>query len=158
MMPQRRSIKLILPSLQLRLIVAFLSLAAITLLLQYLLVMRALAQVATELPHDGNLLVDSMGSILTQIFLISATVILPITFVVGMLATHRLAGPLYRFKMYLNSVVRGEKPADCKLRRGDELQDLCELINLATAETRKVSSASAAEQSSAKPSNLRAAG
>jgi signal transduction histidine kinase len=119
---------------------------------------RALAQVATELPHDGNLLVDSMGSILTQIFLISATVILPITFVVGMLATHRLAGPLYRFKMYLNSVVRGEKPADCKLRRGDELQDLCELINLATAETRKVSSASAAEQSSAKPSNLRAAG
>lgn len=37
---------------------------------------------------------------------------------------------------FLGEIIRGEKPDDCRLRKGDELQDLCRLLNRATAELR----------------------
>jgi hypothetical protein len=56
---------------------------------------------------------------------------------VGVLTTFRVAGPLYRIEMFLKQVARGEKPADCRLRKGDELVEFCEVVNLATAPLRR---------------------
>ncbi len=135
-MTHRRTVKLILPALQLKLIAAFLGLWVIALVLQYLLLMSVLSKAAGELPHDGLLLMDNLGPMLLRIFAISAGAILPLTFLVGMLVTHRFAGPIYRFQVYLKQVVAGQKPPDCKLRDGDELLELCALINQATAPVR----------------------
>jgi signal peptidase II len=51
--------------------------------------------------------------------------------VFGILITHRIAGPIYKFERYLESIARGEEQGDCKLRKGDELHDLCERLNTA---------------------------
>ena len=136
-MKHRRTIKLILPRLQFRLIAAFLGLAVLALLMQYILLMSVLSSAASELPHDGLLLLDGLGRLLGKIFVISALVILPLTLMVGILVTHRFAGPVYRFKIFLGQLIAGEKPADCKLRKGDELQDVCLLLNQATAPLRE---------------------
>jgi len=55
-----------------------------------------------------------------------------IPLVFGILLTFRLAGPIYRFEQYLRSVARGEQIGPCKIRKGDELQFLCDAINDAT--------------------------
>ena len=135
-MKHRRTVKLVLPALQVRLIVAFLGLAALALALQYILLMSVMASLATELPHDGLLLIDGLGPLLLRIFAISAGLILPLTFLVGVLATHRFAGPIYRMQVFLRDVIAGKRPRDCKLRQGDELQDFCALLNQATAAVR----------------------
>jgi len=68
---------------------------------------------------------------------IAFLVFLPLTFFVGILSTFRVAGPLYRFEKFLESLQRGERPPDFRLRKGDELHDLAELLNQATAPMRK---------------------
>jgi hypothetical protein len=151
-----RKIKLILPRLQIRMMVAFVCLSALALLLQYLLLISVLTRVASELPHDGLLLLDYLGPMLGQIFAISAGLLLPLTVCVGILATHRLAGPIYRFRIFLRQVIDGQRPADCKLRKGDELQDFCELLNQATAPLRE--QPKKVEHEPEVESNLRAAG
>ena len=50
---------------------------------------------------------------------------------VGILVTFRVAGPVYRFEQHLGSLARGEDPGTCRIRKGDELQDLCASINAA---------------------------
>src|SRR5690349_2586895 len=143
-MKYHRTIKLILPEPQLKLIFVFVGISALSLVLQYLLLMSALSRTANELPHDGMLLLDGLGGIVWRILAITAGLILPLTLVVGILATHRFAGPIYRFKIFLKQVIAGEKPADCRLRKGDELQDVCDLINQATAPVRRQASATEA--------------
>jgi hypothetical protein len=70
------------------------------------------------------------------VFVISAAVLLPLTLSVGIVATFRIAGPLHRFETFLRAIANGEKPADCKIRRGDELQEFCTLLNDVTAPLR----------------------
>ena len=67
-----------------------------------------------------------------EILAVSFGMLLPLTIAIGILVTFRIAGPLYRFERFLELVIRGEQVGPCKLRNGDELQDLCDLINEAT--------------------------
>lgn len=140
----RRRIRLIQPRLQLKLVLSFLGMSALALALQFLLLAAALSHIAVELPQDGPYLMEQLPSTLTWIVVLSFLICLPLTFCVGVLLTFRIAGPIYRFEQFLGSVTRGEKPADCKLRNGDELQDLCKLINEATSSVRARESADAA--------------
>ena len=133
----RRRIRLIRPRLQLRLIAVFSAVAVLALLLQYLLFVSAMHEVALTMPRDGALLHATLSSFLAEVLLISLAVLLPLTFLVGLLATHRIAGPLYRFDVFLKQIVRGERPGDCKLRKGDELIELCQLLNEATRPVRE---------------------
>jgi signal peptidase II len=55
--------------------------------------------------------------------------LLPLTIAVGILVTFRIAGPVYRFEQYLKSVLRGELTGPCRIRKGDEFHELCELLN-----------------------------
>ncbi len=145
-MPQhKRRIKLIQPQLQFKLISAFVGMSALALTLQFLLFTSSLTELASELPEDGAALIERVPGHVQRILLVSFLVLLPLTFCVGVLITFRIAGPLYRFEVYLKQVIRGERPPDCRLRSGDELLGLCELINQATAPLRVQE---AAEQSS----------
>lgn len=133
----KRKIKLIQPRLQLKLVFVFVGMAASAMLLQFILFTSAITDVATRLPSDGLVLVEEMPRLLYGTLLISFALFLPLMFFVGILVTFRFAGPVYRFKMYLGEVIRGEKPKDCRLRKGDELQDLCAVINQATEPLRR---------------------
>jgi len=58
---------------------------------------------------------------------------------VGIAITHKIAGPLHRFEIYLRALKSGQTSAPCKLRNSDQLQDFCQLLNEATEPLRTAS-------------------
>jgi hypothetical protein len=147
----KRRVRLIRPGLQLRLILTFTGVSSLALLLQYILFMSALTETAVGLPNDGLLLMEQLNGLLFGVFLTSFGMVLPTLFVIGLIMTHRIAGPIYRFEVFFNKILGGERPKDITLRQGDELQEFCQLINRATAPLRtgaEAPVASGAEQQS----------
>ncbi len=145
----RRRFRIILPRVQLRLIGAMAAVAALALLLQYSLLVRSVLSMAQELPRDGAVLIAQASSSLAWVLGVSLALLLPTLFVVAVLVSHRFCGPIYRFERYLTAVIAGEEHGECRLRQGDDLIELCELINRATAAERarraEAASASATE-------------
>ncbi len=140
----KRRIRLVRPRLQLRLIASFTGVALLALALQYMVFLRVLAETALALPNDGPALMTQVTGRLGLVFVVTALVLLPATFVVGLMVTHRIVGPIYRFERYLAQVIARETTEPCRLRQGDELNELCELINGATAPLRARDERSAA--------------
>ncbi|NOT31842.1 MAG: hypothetical protein HOP15_15460 [Planctomycetes bacterium] len=135
--PYRRRIKLIKPRLQLKLVGVFVGLSALGFLLQSLHVGLRLSELAASVPEGGNFLIAVMPELPLEILLVSFGMLLPLTIAVGILVTFRIAGPVYRFEKYLKAVIRGEEVGPCRIRTGDEFQELCELINQATSALRE---------------------
>ena len=123
--------------LQLRLVFTFLGVALIGLLLQFLLINRALIHSATEIDGVGGELAAQVPGIAFGAFLGSAALLIPLLIWIGVWRTHRFAGPVYRFSQFLRAVRDGQQVEPCRLRSGDELTDLCELLNQATEPLRK---------------------
>lgn len=134
--PKRR-IKIIRPKLQLKLVMSFLGLTLFALLLQFMIFLRAITNIATELPADHDVLMQAVPEIVLQSLLLTFLVVVPLVFLVGILMTFRVAGPIYRFETYLKQILRGENKDECRLRKGDELQELCKLINQVTLRLRQ---------------------
>jgi signal peptidase II len=132
----RRRTHLIQPRLQIKLIAAFMGMSTLALLLQFIVFTSRLSELAADLPQDGPLVLERIPSTVLWTGFLSFAVLLPLTFMVGVLVTFRVAGPLYRFEMFLKAIIRGERPADFRLRKNDELQELCVLLNQATAALR----------------------
>lgn len=132
----RRRIKLIRPGLQLRLTGVFVGLLALGLALQAFVFLRELTAIAALLPTDGALVISEVQRTLLSVLGVSLLVLLPITTWIGVLATHRIAGPVHRLESFLRAVARGERPRECSLRKGDELLELCAAMNEATAPLR----------------------
>ena len=129
---------------------SFLGVAVLALSLQYMVFLRVLAAAALQLPNDGAVLMGEIAAHLGLVFVVSLLGLLPATFVVGLLVTHRIVGPLYRFETHLTKLLAGETKAACTIRKGDELQELCDLINRATEPMR-----STATEAPAKTDELR---
>ena len=72
---------------------------------------------------------DEMGATLLYVIGMSSIVLLPLTFVVGILTTFRIAGPLYRMELHLKKIINGEATGPCTIRKGDKLQDFVNLLN-----------------------------
>lgn len=125
----KRRIKIIRPKLQMKLTLTFVGLTLLALMLQFMVFLRAMTSIAVSLPSDHDVLMDAVPEVLVQSLLLTFCVVVPLIFLVGVLLTFRIAGPVYRFEAYLKQVLRGENPGECKLRQGDELNELCELIN-----------------------------
>lgn len=130
--PYKRKRKLIRPGLQLRLSGVFVGLVTLMLLLQYLLLNAELYRAAGELPSDGTRLLAMTDDVALRVAVASALVFLPLTLLVGVLASFRIAGPVYRFERFLEALRDGEQPEDFRLRDGDELQEIATLLNDAT--------------------------
>lgn len=135
--PQRRKRKLIKPRLQLRLTGVFVGLTALSLLLQFVLFTNVLHETAVALPNDGPVMLEAINRITLRVLIASFLVFLPLTLGIGVLCTFRIAGPVYRFEQFLGAVIRGERPRDFKLRRGDQLTELGALLNEATRPLRE---------------------
>ena len=145
-MPQhKRRKKLILPSLQIRLILAFFAVSAVGLLLQFLLFSRELAQIVAQLPFDSQIPDELAPEMPFRILTIATACLLPLMFAIGVLVTFRLAGPLYRFQQHLEAVARGENPGPFRLRKRDELQGMCTTLNAALDRLRAEKKPSASE-------------
>jgi hypothetical protein len=144
MRPRRRTIRLVQPRLQLKLVLSFLGLSALALSLQFVLLVAVLSGLASEVTEDPSLVLSEIPQHLLWILMLSFAVCLPLTFTVGVLVTHRIAGPLYRFERFLRAVAAGERPADCRIRAGDELQEFCRLLNAATQPLRDAAPAGSA--------------
>jgi signal peptidase II len=151
-----RRIKLIKPLLQLKFVGIFAGVSALGFLLQSLHVGLRLSELAASLPEGGNYLMAVMPELPIEILLVSFGMLLPLTIAVGILVTFRIAGPVYRFETYLKSVIRGEEVGPCRIRKGDEFQELCELINEVTAAQRERVAGNQA--GSPEPRELRKAG
>lgn len=128
----RRRIKLVNPRLQLKLIGVFVGLSGLGFLMQSLHVGLRLAELANTIPEGGEYLMAVLPNLPLEILTVSFGMVLPLTIAVGILVTFRIAGPLYRIEKYLEEVLRGEQVGPCRLRKGDELQELCEMINRAS--------------------------
>lgn len=68
---------------------------------------------------------------------LSVLVLLPLTAALGVALTFRRAGPLYRMHVHLAQVAQGRANGPCRIREGDELQVLCDLLNDALAAERE---------------------
>lgn len=133
----RRTKKLIKPGVQLRLAGMFAGLTVLCLLLQWLTFSSLLANAASAMPVGGDYLADLVPGLLFRSLLISMAVALPLTLLVGVHATHRLTGPIYRFESYLREVASGTQLGPCKIREGDDFAELCAQINAATEPVRR---------------------
>ncbi|QDU84123.1 hypothetical protein Pla163_12270 [Planctomycetes bacterium Pla163] len=129
MTQHKRTKRLIKSGLQLKLILTFVGLACVASLFEVILLNRAVTFVATQMPRDGGILLSELPGVLRTSVLLCLGVLVPVTIGVGLVLTHRIAGPIYRFELYLRSIVDGEQVGRCKVREGDELQDFCELLN-----------------------------
>ena len=56
----------------------------------------------------------------------------PIIFIIGLLSSHKIAGPLYRIEKAIDDISKGSIGLKIKLRRGDELKDLADVVNILT--------------------------
>jgi hypothetical protein len=135
--PNRRSRKLIEPRIQWRFALIFLTTSALAALVQSLVVSFLTMRAADRLPNDGALLKLQLLEILGGGLGITVVLLVPLTLASGIVSTHRIVGPLYRFRVYLTQLAQGERPGPCRIRKDDELQDLCELLNRATAPLRE---------------------
>lgn len=156
--PYKRRIKLIKPLLQLKFVGVFAGISALGFLLQSLHVGLRLSELAASVPEGGSYLMAVMPELPIEILLVSFGMLLPLTIAVGILVTFRIAGPVYRFETYLKAVLRGEEVGPCRIRKGDEFQELCELINEVTAAQRERLAAGDGPAKSDEARELRRAG
>lgn len=135
--PRWRTRKLPKKRLQLKLTMTFAGIAALGMLLQAVLFTAILSGIALKLPHDGDLLLEVANGLIFEVVAVTCVVFVPVIVTVGVLTTFRIAGPIYRFEQFLKAVARGTQRDPCRLRRGDELTELCALLNEATEPLRR---------------------
>lgn len=126
-LPQRRN-RLPKPGLQLKLIGVFLALGMACTLVQFALLSRAATKLALTLP-EGRTLLGPVGDLLITQLAIAMALLVPLTVVIGAVVTFRVAGPIYHFETHLRALLAGRNPGTLKIREGDELGELCELLN-----------------------------
>ncbi len=133
-MTRFRKRKLINTGVQLRLTLWFVGATAVAMLLLFVVFS---AEIRNMSPYFGD---ERAAQLLTatfmRTFLAALGLGLSITLITGVLVTHRICGPLYRFTQFLGAVEKGEHPGECKIRKNDELHDMCELLNRVTAPIR----------------------
>ena len=125
--------KLIEPRIQVRFFLFFLTISGLAVLVQTIVLNYLLHRLARELPGDGELLLANIPGSLGIAVAVTFALLAPLTFVLGVQTTFPIVGPLYRFRAYLTQIAAGERPGPCHIRKGDELQDLCRVLNRAVA-------------------------
>ena len=125
--------------LQLKVIATFIGIATVAALFQVVLLNRSLAELAKKMPRDGDLLMSELGSIAQTNVMLSLGFLIPFMLGVGLIMTHRIAGPIYRFERFLEQVLSNDTNGPVRIRKGDEFQELCDRINdvVAVLESRK---------------------
>jgi len=132
-MQNQRKRKLIEPRIQLRFFLFFLSVSGLAVLIEGIVLNFVLQRVAHEIPTDGEAVLAQIPGALGFSMLVTFGLLAPLTLILGLQTTFPIVGPLHRIREYLGQIAAGERPGPCRIRQGDELQDLCEAINRAVA-------------------------
>lgn len=128
---------LIRPRLQLLYALVFTSTAALYVFLQTILFHWTLDRIAARVPTGSEAVLSQVMVAMRTNLLITFLILVPLTLWLGVYVTFRVAGPLYRFEQFLKSVNNGERPGPCRIRKTDELHDICALLNEVTAPLRE---------------------
>ena len=147
-----RKKKLVQSRLQVRMTTAFFVLSALGLCLQAFLVKRAIEAAAVNVEGAAPLL-EELPTLLWTNLLLTLCAVIPVIAMVGIFLTHRVAGPASRLESYLRDWIAGKWDGPCQLRKGDDLHELCELVN----EALHVASEEAGREVGAERSKLDAA-
>lgn len=145
-MKNQRRKKLINRRVQIGISATFAGVALLAILLQALLFAGAMLQAAQKLPSESQQMVSQIPDTMIRTLLISVGVILPLTFLVGILTTFRIVGPMYRFEKFLREVASGTQREPCRIREGDFFQGFCTLLNQATEPLRAPQPAHSSEE------------
>ncbi|MCP5021303.1 MAG: hypothetical protein GY930_05965 [bacterium] len=135
---QRRTRKLIDKSLQFHLVSAFVLVGCLATLFQVILLNNSMLDLSKELGENGDILLARIPSLIIRSMLTTMGLLIPALTLVGVLVTHRIAGPAYRMRCYFQEIVAsGKVTYTCKIRRRDELQSMCDTLNLAVQRVQK---------------------
>jgi len=137
MVKRRRKQYLIEPHLQFKFALVFMTTAAAVVMAQAVGLFHTLHSLATDLPNDGSIVQMQVPTVLLRSTLLTLGLVVPLSLLVGVLTMFRVVGPIYRFRVFLKQVADGQNPPDCRIRKGDELHDICALLNQATAPLRQ---------------------
>ncbi|MDA1194949.1 MAG: hypothetical protein O2894_07160 [Planctomycetota bacterium] len=132
----KRTKKLIKPRFQLKVAGACLGIAVMAVITLMILMNDVILDFADKGWVDSAAVQDKWAGVLLTKLGIALMILAPMTLALGVILMHRIAGPLYRFEQFIQGVVRGEQTDICRIRQGDELQDLCDLLNEFTAPLR----------------------
>ena len=148
----QRKKKLIKPRLQLRLVAVFLCAAGLAVQVEAILIALTLSRLSQGLTNDGSELLEQLPEFVRTNLLLTFLVLTPLMLGVGIVATFKIAGPLHNFEQFLRAVRDGQQVEPCQIRKGDELQSLCTLLNEVTAPLRE----RASSKSGSKPGSKQA--
>ncbi|UYL09996.1 signal peptidase II [Bdellovibrio sp. SKB1291214] len=81
----------------------------------------------TELVGSNQFLLNKFLVPYVITFTIICIAFCMITFAVGKVLSHRIAGPIYAFERYINGIFAGENARVFKVRKGDEFKELEQL-------------------------------
>jgi nitrate/nitrite-specific signal transduction histidine kinase len=70
-----------------------------------------------------------LTSSLLWVFGIGITLVIIQITLLTIFFSHKLAGPIYRFEKFCHSIIEGDYTSVIKLRKGDEMQNLANLLN-----------------------------
>lgn len=141
--PNSRSCKIIDPDLQFGLMLYALLAGGVAVLVHGVLVTRAISKLALD-GLKGEELLQAVPGIVVADSLLTLALLVPVVLLFGRSMTHRLAGPLYRFRVFLGTVADGSETEPCRIRKGDMFVDICDLINETTAPARARNATSSA--------------
>ena len=118
--------------LQLKVVGVFLSIGLACLFAQFLFGRYAISELTalfanSKLGASEAMIMESLWIY----FLFAGCLLVPLTISAGILVTFRIAGPAYRMERYLRDVASGADLPPCTLRKGDDLQELCDALNAA---------------------------
>jgi nitrogen fixation/metabolism regulation signal transduction histidine kinase len=71
----------------------------------------------------------SLLGILWPVMLVCVLVSLAATYLFGIMVSHRMAGPMYRIKMTLGEMAKGDLRGDVRLREKDNFKSVAEGLN-----------------------------
>ncbi len=139
-MVQRRKRYFIMPAFQLRyigiILLAISVVAAICILTTYHSSMSLLGEKLANVYPQGRLVVTIKE--INMIIFYRVMFLTPLVVFIGILLSHRIAGPAYRIERTLREIGKGDLDIYIKLRKYDELVGIANAINDMTADLRKL--------------------
>lgn len=133
----KRRKKLVNPRSQLRLILIFFCAAGLAVQVAAVSIAVTLSRLAKTLPNDGAELNERLPEFVRTNLIMTFLVLAPFMLLIGVIATFKIFGPLYRFEQFLKAVRDGRQIEPCRIRKDDEFHDFCALLNEVTAPLRE---------------------
>jgi signal transduction histidine kinase len=86
--------------------------------------------------YPQSKLVEIFNTIYLRL-LVGFFLLLPMSAISAILVSHKIAGPLVRIKRALTQMIKGDYTLFIKLRKGDQLQDVADQINMLAEKLKK---------------------